>query len=150
MSIALKYKNWGWGWRYVNIDQNAFVSWHSAQFHAIKYVLKKLKSHGLCTEVIYNPSFSSVAQSCSAICNPMDCSTPGIPVHHQLPEPAQTHVHRVSDAIQPSHPLSSAFSSRLQSFPASGSFPMNQFFPSGGQRIRVSASASILPMNIQD
>ena len=60
MSIALKYKNWGWGWRYVNIDQNAFVSWHSAQFHAIKYVLKKLKSHGLCTEVIYNPSFSSV------------------------------------------------------------------------------------------
>ena len=94
--------------------------------------------------------FSSVAQSCSAICNPMDCSTPGIPVHHQLPEPAQTHVHRVSDAIQPSHPLSSAFSSRLQSFPASGSFPMNQFFPSGGQSIGVSASASVFPVNIPD
>ena len=51
--------------------------------------------------------FSSVAQSCSTLCDPMDCSTPGFPVHHQLPEFAQTHVHRVSDAIQPSHPLSS-------------------------------------------
>ena len=52
-------------------------------------------------------SFPSVAQSCSTLCNPMDCSTPGLPVHHQLPEFTQTHVHRVSDAIQPSHPLSS-------------------------------------------
>ena len=51
--------------------------------------------------------FSSVAQSSLTLCNPMDCSTPGLPVHHQLPELAQTHVHRVSDAIQPSHPLSS-------------------------------------------
>ena len=49
--------------------------------------------------------FSSVAQSCLTLCNPMDCSTPGFPVHHQLPEHAQTHVHRVSDGIQPSHPL---------------------------------------------
>ena len=51
--------------------------------------------------------FSSVAQSCPTLCNPMDCSTPVFPVHHQLLEFAQTHVHRVSDAIQPSHPLSS-------------------------------------------
>ena len=51
--------------------------------------------------------FSSVAQSCPTLCDPMDCSTPGFPVHHQLPELIQTHVHRVSDAIQPSHPLSS-------------------------------------------
>ena len=50
---------------------------------------------------------SSVAQSCPTLCNPMDCSTPGFPVHHQLPEPTQTHVHCVSNAIQPSHPLSS-------------------------------------------
>ena len=49
--------------------------------------------------------FSSVGQSCPTLCNPMDCSTPGLPVHHQLPELVQTHVHRVSDAIQPSHPL---------------------------------------------
>ena len=51
--------------------------------------------------------FSSVAQPCPTLCNPMDCSTPGFPVHHQLPKLAQTHVHWVSDVIQPSHPLSS-------------------------------------------
>ena len=51
--------------------------------------------------------FSSVTQSCLILCDPMDCSTPGLPVHHQLPEFTQTHVHRLSDAIQPSHPLSS-------------------------------------------
>ena len=49
--------------------------------------------------------FSSVAQLCPTLCNPMNCSTPGLPVHHQLPESTQTHVHRVGDAIQPSHPL---------------------------------------------
>ena len=49
----------------------------------------------------------SVAQSCPTLCYPRNCSTPGLPVHHQLPEFTQTHVHRVSDAIQPSHPLSS-------------------------------------------
>ena len=62
----------------------------------------------------------------------MDCSMPGFSVHHQLPEPAQTHVHPLSDAIQPSHPVV-PFSSCLQSFPASRSFPMSQFFASGGQ-----------------
>ena len=51
--------------------------------------------------------FSSVAQSCLTLCDPMNRSTPGLPVHHQLPESTQTHAHRVSDAIQPSHPLSS-------------------------------------------
>ena len=50
---------------------------------------------------------SVVAQSCPTLCDPMDCSTPGFPVHHQHLEFTQTHVHRVSDAIQPSHPLSS-------------------------------------------
>ena len=93
--------------------------------------------------------FSSVTQSCATLCDPMDCSTLGLPGHHQLPELAQTHVYQLGDAIQPSHPLSS-FSSCLQSFPASGSFPMSQFFATGGQSIGVSASASVLPMNIQD
>ena len=51
--------------------------------------------------------FSSVAQSCLTLCDPMNRSTPGLPVHHQLSEFTQTHIHRVSDAIQPSHPLSS-------------------------------------------
>ena len=71
----------------------------------------------------------------------MDCCTPGFPVHHQLLELALTHVHQVGDAIQPSHLLSSP-SRCLQSFPAAGSFPISQFFPSGGQSIGVSASAS--------
>ena len=51
--------------------------------------------------------FNSVTHWCPTLCNPMDCSTPGFPLHHQLPELAQTHIHRISDAIQPSHPLSS-------------------------------------------
>ena len=54
--------------------------------------------------------FSSVAQSCPTLCDPMNCNTSGLPVHHQLAEFTQTHVHRVGDAIQPSHPLSSPFS----------------------------------------
>ena len=94
--------------------------------------------------------FPSVAQSCPTLCDPMDCSTPGFPVHHHLPELAQTHVHWVSDAIQPSHPLPSpsppAFN---QSFPASGSYPVNQFFVSGGHIVGASASALAFPMNIQ-
>ena len=54
---------------------------------------------------LFTGQFSSVAQSCPTLYDPMDCSTPGLPVHHQLPEFIQTHVHRLSDAIQPSHPL---------------------------------------------
>ena len=54
-----------------------------------------------------NIQFSSVTQLCLTLCDPMDCSRPGLPVHHQLLEPTQTHVHRVGDASQPSHPLSS-------------------------------------------
>ena len=94
---------------------------------------------------------SSVAQWCLTLCDPVDCSTPRFPVHHQLLELAHTHVHRVSDA---SHPTISSsvvpFSSRLQSFSASGSFPMSQFFASGSRTIGVSALASVLPMNSQD
>ena len=95
------------------------------------------------------PKFSSVAQSCLTLCDPMDCSTPGLPVHHPPPEFIQTHVHWVGDAIQPSHPVV-PFSSLLQSFSTSGSFPMSQLFTSGGQSIGVSASAPVLPMNIRD
>ena len=94
--------------------------------------------------------FSSVTQLCLTLCNPTDCSMPGYPVHHQLLKLAQTHVHRVSDAIQLSHPLSFPSLPASKPVPASGSLPMSQFIPSSGQRIRVSALASVLPMNIQD
>ena len=73
----------------------------------------------------------SEAQSCPALCDPMDCSTPGSCVLHDLLEFAQIHVRWVSDAIRPSHPLSPASPPCLQSFPASGPFPMSQLFTSG-------------------
>ena len=88
--------------------------------------------------------FSSVTQSCTTFCNPMNRSRPGLPVHHQLPEFTQTQVHQVGDAIQPSHCLSSP-SPTFNFFSASGSFPMSQLFTSGGQRIAVSYSVSVLP-----
>ena len=97
----------------------------------------------------YSVMFSSVTQSCSTLCDPMDCSTPGLLIHHQLPVLTQTHVHWVGDAIQPSHPVI-PFSFRLQAFPASRCFQMSQLFTSDGQSIGVSASTTVLPMNIQD
>jgi len=95
--------------------------------------------------------FSSV-QSLSCVwlfVTPWTTSKPGFPVHHQLPELDQTHVDRVCDAIQPSSSVIHFFS-HFQSFPATGSFPVSQFFASGGQSIRVSALASVLPMYNQD
>ena len=92
--------------------------------------------------------FCLVAKSRLILCNPMDGSAPGFPFLHCLLESAQTHVHWVSNAIHPSHPLSHPFSSCPQSFRASGSFPMSWLFSSGGQSI-FGASASVLPMYIQ-
>ena len=83
------------------------------------------------------------------LCDPMNCSTPGLPVHHQLPESTQTHVQSVSDAIQPSHPLLSPSPSAPN--PSQHQFfQMSQLFASGGQNIGVSASTSVLTMNTQD
>ena len=92
---------------------------------------------------------SSVTQSCPAIWDPMDCSTIGLPVYHQLLEITQTHVHWVDDAIPPSHPLLSP-SPPAFNLSQHQSFQMNQFFASGSQSTGVSASASVLPMNSQD
>ena len=117
--------------------------------------MTSLKSHSVCRWLIIW-SFcgvnvwwcSSGSQSCQILCNPVDRSPPGLPVHHQLPGFTQTHVHRVGDAIQPSHPLSSpsppAFS--LSQHHGKDSFPVSQIFESGGQSIGASASASVLPM----
>ena len=99
--------------------------------------------------------FSSVIQSCPTLCDPMDSSMPGFPVRHQLPESSPTpgvYSNTCSLSWWCHSIISSSVisSSCLQSFPASGSFQMSQFFTSGGQSIGVSASASVLPMNIQD
>ena len=92
--------------------------------------------------------FSSVTQLCPTRCDPMNRSKPSLPVHHQLPESTQTHVHWVGDAIQPSHPLSSPSPPALN-LSASGSFPMSQLLAPGGPSIGVTASTSVLPMNNQ-
>ena len=109
-----------------------------------------IKSVFPCMLIKSSVEFSSVAQSCPTLCDPMNRSTPGLPVHHQLPEFTQTHVHGISDC----HPAISSsvipFSSCPQSLPASGSFPLSQLFTSGGQSTGASASTSVLPMNTQD
>ena len=90
------------------------------------------------------PQFSSVAQLCPTLCDPMDCSTPGLPVHHQ-PKPMSI------ESVMPSNHLILCCPLLLPSvFPRSGSFPVSQFFASGGQSIRVSASTSFLPVDTQD
>ena len=71
------------------------------------YSLKLCIQMGISFFFYFAIHFNSVSQPCPTLCSPMNCSTPGLPVYHQLPEFTQTHVHRVSDAIQPSHPLSS-------------------------------------------
>ena len=93
---------------------------------------------------------SSVAQSRLTVCDPMDCSRPGLPVHHQLPELAQTHVHRFSDAIQPSHPLSSPSPPAFNLSQLSGLFQWVYSLHQNIQSIGDSASALVLPMNSQD
>ena len=89
---------------------------------------------------------SSVTQLCLTSCNCMNCRMPGFLVHHQLLEHTQTHVHSVSDAIQPAHPLSPPCPT-FNLFQYQSIFK-SQFFASDGQRFGSSASASILPMNI--
>ena len=93
--------------------------------------------------------FISVAQACPTLCNPMDCNTPGLP-----PSPTPGAYSSSCPLCQWCLPTISSsvvsFSFHLQSFPAPGSFPMSQFFTSGGQSIGVSASTSVLPMNIKD
>ena len=90
----------------------------------------------------------SVTQSCPTHWDPVDCSTPAFPVLHCLLEFARTHVHWINDAIQLSHPVI-PFSSCLQTFPASGSFPMSQLSMSGNQSIRTSPLELVHTMNIQ-
>ena len=119
-------------------DESLVHSWKFTNFLALNRGLTYSKK-----------SFRSVTQSCLTLCNPMDCSTPGHTVHHQLPELAQTHDHWVGDAIQKSHPLLSPYPSALNLSQHQGLF---KWVSSSHQvqSIGVSASTSILPMNIQD
>ena len=113
--------------------------------NSVKFKFLGLKNH--CGQGL---QFISVAQSCPTLCNPMNCSTPGLPVHHQLLEFTQTHAHRVGDAIQPSHPLLSPSPPAPNPSQHQNSFPKSQLFTWGGQSMGVSTIASVLPMNTQD
>ena len=99
-----------------------------------------------CSQAFSSVQFSSVHQSCLTFCNPMNRSTPGLHVHHHLPEFTQTHVHRVSDAIQPSHPLSSPSPALNPSQHQS----LFQWVNYSHEVAKVLASASFLPKNTQD
>ena len=97
-------------WCLFYICHSVFLSSHPF-IHQTIYIFTSvyslLKRSDYSDHVPISVQFSSVAQSCPTLCDPMNCSMPGLPVHHHLLEFTQTHVHRVSDAIQPSHPLSS-------------------------------------------
>ena len=86
------------------IQQKCDKAMSYMQNHAQKLIFQLRTYYN---QILELHQFSSVTQSCPTLCNPMDCSTPGLPVHHQLLEFTQTHVYHVGDAIQPSHPLSS-------------------------------------------
>ena len=124
-----------------------------SKLFCLKHILPDIKTATTayswlrCTWYIsaYSSTFVVAVQSCQTLCKPMNYSTPGFPVLYHLPELAQTHVHWVSSAIQPCHPVA-PFSFCPQSFSASGSFQMSWLCTSGGQRI--GASASVFPMNI--
>ena len=115
---------------------------------AFETILREVSGVGYVYSCLFQ--FSSVAQLSPTLCDPMNCSTPGLPVHHELPEFTQTHVHRVSDAIQPSHPLSSPSPPAPNPSQHQSLFPMSQVFRRGGQSTGVSALASFLPKNTQD
>ena len=111
---------------------------------------KKFKATLSQRSVEYSHQFSSaVAQSCPTLCDPMNRSTPGFSVHHQLLESTKTYVHCVGDAIQPSHPLSSPSPPALN-LSQHWSFQMSQLSTSDVQSIGVPASTSVPPMNTQD
>ena len=87
------------------LDRRAWQAIQSMEWQKSRTQLSDQTTTNPCTYM--KCQFSSVDQSCPTLCDPMNRSMPGLPVHHQLPEFTQTHIHRVSDAIQPSHPLSS-------------------------------------------
>ena len=102
------------------LHESKDIKWFNLTLFLCSFSIQKVPKNILCSltsNSYHSVQFSSVAQSYLSLCNPMDCSTPGFPVRHQLKELAQTHVHWDSDAIQPSHPLS---------FPSPPSFNLSQ------------------------
>ena len=110
--------------------RTTYTQWWKAESFSSK-LRNKTTMPSLITSIHYSAGspkqsksvqFSSIAQSCLILCDPMDCSTPGLPAHHQLPEFTQTHVHWVPDVIRPSHPLSSSSPPAFNLFQHQGLF----------------------------
>ena len=132
--FLIKYNWLGFQYTRLYVICQMFKSW----FH-LKTIQKNVSIYEI--DLV---QFSSVAQLCPTLYNPMNHSTPGLPVHHQLPEFTQTHVHWVSDAIQSSHPPSSPSPPALSLSQHQGLFQWVKLFPSGGQSTGVSASTSVI------
>ena len=131
------------------VSQPLFLPFQAKCEFAPSLVMSKQPWRFQFSSVQFSFQFSSVAQSCPTLFDPEDCSIPGFPVNHPTPR-AYSNSGSLSQWCRPT--ISSSvipFSSCLQSFPASGSFPVSQFFASGGQSIGASASVWVLPMNIQ-
>ena len=149
-----------WWWSWPSIDESVLKGILSSPPQTIRKQRLRESASTLQNQILYDSTvlaprftgaryqFSSVTQPCPTLCDPMNRSTPGFPVYYQFSQFTQTHVHRVSDAIQPSHPLSSPSPAPNPS--QHQSFPMSQLFAWGGQSIGVSALALVLPMNTQD
>ena len=125
-------------WRpFCSVIQNILFPYIKLQYHITSLSWHShfdLHCSYLCIISFHWVQISSVAQLCPTLCDPMDCSTPGLPVHHQLPEFTQTHIHWVSDAIKPSHPLLSPSPPALNLFQHQDLFMVdcNPWFPDKG------------------
>ena len=115
----------------------------------VKILGQELGEYGPTLRIMMWSCYCSFAKSCLTLCDPMDCSMPGFPVLHHLPEFAQTQIHWVDDAIQPSHPLLSPSPPAFNLSQHQGLFQWVGSLPSGGQTIGAPASASVLSVNIQ-
>ena len=149
-----------WASLYVHCNTLVYVKWHTHMCHDSYKANHKRPERWVAAQFLkiptlpqnrWNnpPTHCSVTQSCLTLCNPMDCNTPGFPVLHHHPQFAQIHVHWVQWCLPTISSSVITFSFCLQSLPAAGSFPMIRLFASGGQSIGGSASASVLPMNVQ-
>ena len=151
-SCGRKVTDWKWkegrgqcGNGRLGRDRGGKIGFQGNDFHGFPRFI--LSADGWMDNKLSSVQFSSVTQSCPTLCNPMNHSMPGLPVHHQLREFTQTHV----ELVMPSSHLILCRPLLLlpQSLPASGCFPMSQLFTWGGQSTGVSALASFLPKKSQ-